>query len=718
MRRRTTQMVQGGRRLPPIIIGAVKPKRGPSVQQGPKRVTRSVSMKEQRVKVGRAEIEDTTPEVPVTSTNTVAGPSSAVESKPRLLKSTGVVTAKSKPPLIAQRPASVSKLPSDSSKLKQTSLATFVKAKPSATGITTTGNSAASTSTGTGGPSRVASSSPSKIPLFASPLKRASTSQPGNTKPFVFSLGSTGTGGTGTSRGNSGRSLATLSHALDKLAAPPPSRPNTSMGFSRGEGTSEEDSSPKNDNKGKGKAEDDASLPMAFTPQGTRTSFARPTASSLKRAATVTGFGSAAAAAARMRGGAVVGGSGRGRGVRGIFGKAGDRASKKTSLPVVMGSPVKGSRSTSDLDLGADKHTPRLGSGSARGAGGFTGEDVFMSQDTAADDSPEQDSVMQDVLASPSMAGGEDVGAQKPPPPDASNGVEIDLTTSPISADKGKQRAVSSSTLNPASSALHALSESLSSLPHMPTPPNPRAIGTRTGLRSSSAAVGKESPALGGTGVGPSGNSEVHGSSGAGPNGGTVDGSGGVKTSTLKILKRCAIFVDVRTEQGDDAGSLFTDMLKGLGAKIMSRLGSRCTHIVYKNGHPHTLTRYRLLNDPKPVVIGIAWVVECVEKRARVDEERFKIDVDLINVAGVHLKRRSMLPKHLIPVSPSPDYEIPIHVSSEADEDDEGLGGIDGSLSQDPDLSMRSKEEDDLPPLERARRRRSILPGGQTRLFL
>ncbi|KAF8436312.1 hypothetical protein L210DRAFT_3407692 [Boletus edulis BED1] len=276
-----------------------------------------------------------------------------------------------------------------------------------------------------------------------------------------------------------------------------------------------------------------------------------------------------------------------------------------------------------------------------------------------------------------------------------------------------------SSTLNPASSALHALSESLSSLPQTPTPPKPRAVGTRAGLRSSSAATGKETPALDGSGgVGPGGNSEVHGSGDAGPSSGTVNGSGGIKKSSLKILKGCAIFVDVRTEQGDNAGSLFVDMLKGLGAKIMSRLGSRSTHIVYKNGHPHTLTRYRMLNDPKPVVVGIAWVVECVEKRTKVPEERFKIDVGLVNVAGGQHKRpRSMLPKHLIPVSPGPDDDVPIHMSSEADEDDEGATGIDGSPSQHPDLSMRSREDDDLPPLERARRRRSILPGGQTRLF-
>ncbi|KIJ65865.1 hypothetical protein HYDPIDRAFT_87545 [Hydnomerulius pinastri MD-312] len=248
---------------------------------------------------------------------------------------------------------------------------------------------------------------------------------------------------------------------------------------------------------------------------------------------------------------------------------------------------------------------------------------------------------MRDVSAEASSSG--NAARKLTPPGNANVGVDIDLTTSPnsSSADKGKQRAAPpASALNPASAALHALSESLSSLPHTPTPPKPKVIGTRTGLRSASVAVGKGSPAGDGPGsAGPSGNGEVNGSAGAGPggvngNGVAVNGSGGTKKSSLKVLKRCAIFVDVRTEQGDDAGSLFVDMLKGLGAKIMGRIGQSCTHIVYKNGLPNTLTRYRLLNDPKPHVVGIAWVVECVEQRARVDEEKFKVDIDTINVAG------------------------------------------------------------------------------------
>lgn len=50
--------------------------------------------------------------------------------------------------------------------------------------------------------------------------------------------------------------------------------------------------------------------------------------------------------------------------------------------------------------------------------------------------------------------------------------------------------------------------------------------------------------------------------------------------------------------------------------------------------HPSPLRR--LLNDPKPHVVGIAWVVECVEHRAKVDESKFKVDLEGVNVAGTN----------------------------------------------------------------------------------
>lgn len=74
-------------------------------------------------------------------------------------------------------------------------------------------------------------------------------------------------------------------------------------------------------------------------------------------------------------------------------------------------------------------------------------------------------------------------------------------------------------------------------------------------------------------------------------------------------------------------------------SQMMTRVGPRCTHVVYKNGLMSTLTRYRLLNEPRPLVVGIAWVVECVEQRARVDETRFLVDLENVNVAGTNKVR-------------------------------------------------------------------------------
>jgi hypothetical protein len=128
---------------------------------------------------------------------------------------------------------------------------------------------------------------------------------------------------------------------------------------------------------------------------------------------------------------------------------------------------------------------------------------------------------------------------------------------------------------------------------------------------------------------------------------------------------------------------------------------------------------FRLLQDPKPLVVGIGWVVECVEQRACVDEARFSIDLDGMNVAGTNKvwlshnlqpsyihnislqRRRSMLPKRI-----SGDC-------AEPNESQEGESSrIDVSMdASEADSSMRSIDEEDLPPLEKARRRRLLLTG-------
>jgi hypothetical protein len=49
---------------------------------------------------------------------------------------------------------------------------------------------------------------------------------------------------------------------------------------------------------------------------------------------------------------------------------------------------------------------------------------------------------------------------------------------------------------------------------------------------------------------------------------------------SLDVLKDCIIFVDVRTEEGEDAAALFVDMLRGLGARVSLGLMARYIHIL------------------------------------------------------------------------------------------------------------------------------------------
>lgn len=464
---------------------------------------------------------------------------------------------------------------------------------------------------------------------------------------------------------------------------PPPSRPNTSLGFNI---SSDKDEHPRAVHP---VVKDDSHL------TGLSGTFARPTVSSLKRHTTISGP-SRFSIAGRMKdkSGAL------GRTTTGIFGpglvKPSLKASRKTSLPSVMASPVKGGVGDTVNDNHITNTTVDIwGAEEDLGQGkqlNVATQSVLSGSRTSEEQNKETDLVIGELV---------------------------------VSADKGKQPEGWGS--RRASSALHALSRSLSALPK--TPPKLVAIGTRTGLRSSSSTY------YGASGAGAGSTSSQDAKDRGRPNEGTdgavsqrnapsnsdaavspMEGESAGK-SVLKVLKKCAIFVDVRTDDGDDAGGLFVDMLRGLGARILARIGQSCTHIVYKNGSASTLTRYRLLNDPKPLVVGIAWVVECVEQRSRVDEAKFKVDLEMVNIAGTNKKRRSMLPRHMSPGAGS--NLIPANLSSDGDNERQRQpDDVSGSPAQDPDTSVRSaKDEDGLPPLERARRRRSFLPGGQTRLI-
>ncbi|KAG8687942.1 hypothetical protein FRC11_006342, partial [Ceratobasidium sp. 423] len=154
-------------------------------------------------------------------------------------------------------------------------------------------------------------------------------------------------------------------------------------------------------------------------------------------------------------------------------------------------------------------------------------------------------------------------------------------------------------------------------------------------------------------------------------------------------LRSCVIFVDVRTAEGEDAGSLFVDMLKGLGAKIVSKPTPTTTHIVFKSGHQSTLTKYKLYDDPRPFLIGIAWVVQCVERRERVDEEAFRVKTDEVSALDLKRRRKAELPHQMQFMARDPNPSGPKFgsMSAEASAVSKSLEASAAEVMQDAELA-------------------------------
>lgn len=97
-------------------------------------------------------------------------------------------------------------------------------------------------------------------------------------------------------------------------------------------------------------------------------------------------------------------------------------------------------------------------------------------------------------------------------------------------------------------------------------------------------------------------------------------------------LRDVVAFVDVKTSEGDEAGGVFADILRSLGARILARATDNVTHIIFKGGRSTTLHRYRAYEvDRRPHLVGVGWIVRCKEKNERVPEEPFLINPDTID---------------------------------------------------------------------------------------
>ena len=385
-----------------------------------------------------------------------------------------------------------------------------------------------------------------------------------------------------------GSSLSTLSNALEKLRMPPPSRPNTSMGFNRdGLGDDDDDTygiptrSKDDETVGRvslGLGRSESGLKRAVTlgtssfkslDVGADVSSSNKTSGMINKPLVQkslamfmsgkagTAGGSQPAAGATMRGGMKPGLTGRGPAI--FRGGLRRTISKKTSLPSVMASPVKG---------GADD--------------GATDE---LMQDTIPDvDQEDTQPSGSEMVAAPTNDNDilvlDDLEMQGP-----FNGKEKEKTST---FGFNTSRRVSMVSVS------HSLSQSLNSLPPpqpkirglMGPPETPPASG-RTGIRSSSStypSTSGGSPLQQGTSIGtrssariaktaPSALMKIKGGTGGHVSSGRK-GAAEPPTEpspvpeTLKILNDCIIFVDVRTDDGDEAGSLFIDMLGGVGARV------------------------------------------------------------------------------------------------------------------------------------------------------
>ncbi|KAJ3905658.1 hypothetical protein F5879DRAFT_719597 [Lentinula edodes] len=223
------------------------------------------------------------------------------------------------------------------------------------------------------------------------------------------------------------------------------------------------------------------------------------------------------------------------------------------------------------------------------------------------------------------------------------------------------------------------LSQSMSALPNTTTmelmgpPPPPTSPPRRAGLRSSSSSY----PSSGNTSQPQAPPKFV---------------------PELTVLEGCTVFVDVWMSDGQDTSSLYIDIAKNLGARVVKRIGPQCTHVVYTSGRERTVEQYFALDEAKrPKAVGASWLRDCRQAAARLDEERYLVDLEehkpdptsnFFSLKGDkdkrHKRRQSYIPKF-------------------CGTDDNGTE--DGDISIDE--SNTSMVDDEMTPLERARLRQS-----------
>lgn len=434
-------------------------------------------------------------------------------------------------------------------------------------------------------------------------------------------------------------SLSTLSNALEKLKMPAPSRPNTSLGFNHTTGEDDDNEGPpalvhptgpgqgdsslqRNTSRrrslsiGHGASGESSKTPVMFRPMSTskaglsttKPQFVQKSMTSFfsKPNSTSTSLSNPRSVKGQLLGTSKftlnsVGAKGSHKipfGVAGLSGgggklypmanrRLGQKVSKKTTLPMVEASPVKGG---SGVGEAADDSLimDSFAGSSQKSANSEDLGDVFMIPFAEGDDDE-----MQVMEGSESGKKRQDKGKEREKDEDRLGkkdpsrrtsmahsqpsqslsaapafGIEDKVRMGPPATPRKIARSVSSNYPAPSSAiASNATTTAtstatVSSAVSSKSGTSPDKVPTPTGTRSSARQAAKVTANVNSSSPIPS---TEAGGSGKGSKGAAASAS---KAESPKILSNCVIFVDVRTDDGEEAGSLFIEMLEGLGARV------------------------------------------------------------------------------------------------------------------------------------------------------
>ncbi|KAJ4483589.1 hypothetical protein J3R30DRAFT_3449799 [Lentinula aciculospora] len=443
--------------------------------------------------------------------------------------------------------------------------------------------------------------------------------------------------------------LGRLDHALAALAKPPPawepSRPNTSMGFNR----DDPDSSIEFD-----RGSVDSMLEKGNKRSTSTIGLGRPSKASTSSSSQLTSSASSSSKALAQS-------------KMSQFLPAGTGPGLQKNKPAIM----RGGRFPASMSSGVGNRFPvGLGSLGSRGK------------------KASQKTTLPSVIASPVKGRGivnmnddiemNDADVTLPDISMSGNQSDMDISELDVSngQSKGKARDVGDSLVM--SRHPVALSQSMSALPSttstpmtglMGPPPPPMSPPRRAGLRSSSSSY---------------------------PSSTTSKPQAPPKfVPVLTVLEGCTVFVDVWMSDGQDTSSLYIEIAKDLGARVVKRIGPMCTHVVYTSGRERTVDQYFALDEARrPKAVGASWLRDCRQAAARLDEGRYLVDLEehkpdptskLFSLNGDkdkrHKRRQSYIPKICGPDDEDADISV--------------------------DESNTSMVDDELTPLERARLRQS-----------